>query len=42
MYREDSNRFKLFSRRAAILGGAKLAMLGLLVGRMTEQIAKNL
>jgi len=36
MYREDSNRFKLFSRRAAILGGAKLAMLGLLVGRMYQ------
>lgn len=36
MYREDSNRFKLFSRRAAILGGAKLALLGVLVGRMYQ------
>jgi penicillin-binding protein 2 len=36
MYREDSNRFKLFSRRAAILGGAKIAMLGVLVGRMYQ------
>jgi penicillin-binding protein 2 len=36
MYREDSNRFKLFSRRAAILGGAQVAMLSLLVGRMYQ------
>lgn len=36
MYREDSNRFKLFSRRAAILGGAQVVMLSVLVGRMYQ------
>ena len=36
MYREDSNRYKAFSRRAAIVGGAQLALFGLLVGRMYQ------
>ena len=35
MYR-DSGRYKLFSRRVAILGGGKLALLGLLAGRMYQ------
>jgi len=35
MYR-DPGRYKLFSRRVAILGGGKLALLGLLAGRMYQ------
>ncbi|MEX2453220.1 MAG: penicillin-binding protein 2 [Rhodospirillaceae bacterium] len=35
MYR-DNSRFKTFSRRVAILGGAKVALLGLLAGRMYQ------
>jgi penicillin-binding protein 2 len=36
MYREDNTRFKAFSRRALILGGGQLGLLGLLVGRMYQ------
>jgi penicillin-binding protein 2 len=36
MYREDSNRYKAFSRRALVLGGGQVALLGLLVGRMYQ------
>ena len=32
----DTGRFKLFSRRVAVLGGGKLALLGLLAGRMYQ------
>lgn len=35
MYR-DNSRFKIFSRRVAILGGAKVTLLGLLAGRMYQ------
>ncbi|MGB0632313.1 MAG: penicillin-binding protein 2 [Alphaproteobacteria bacterium] len=35
MYR-DTGRYKLFSRRVAILAGGKLALLGLLAGRMYQ------
>jgi penicillin-binding protein 2 len=35
MYR-DNNRYKLFSRRVAVLGGAKVLMLGVLAGRMYQ------
>ena len=35
MYR-DTGRYKLFSRRVALLGGGKLALLGLLAGRMYQ------
>ena len=35
MYR-DTGRYKLFSRRVAVLGGGKLALLGLLAGRMYQ------
>jgi len=36
MYREDSSRYKLFSRRAAILGGLQATLLSVLVGRMYQ------
>ena len=36
MYREDSTLYKVFSRRAAILGGVKFTLFGLLVGRMYQ------
>ncbi|MDA1326377.1 MAG: penicillin-binding protein 2 [Proteobacteria bacterium] len=36
MYREDSSRYKMFSRRAAILGGAKAVLMSVLVGRMYQ------
>lgn len=36
MYREDSTQFKVFSRRAAILGGVKFTLFGLLIGRMYQ------
>ncbi len=35
MYR-DTGRYKVFSRRAAVLGGGQLALLGLLAGRMYQ------
>ena len=35
MYR-DTGRYKIFSRRAAVLGGGQLALLGLLAGRMYQ------
>ena len=35
MYR-DTGRYKLFSRRVAVLGGGKLTLLGLLAGRMYQ------
>ena len=35
MYR-DTGRYRIFSRRAAILGSGKLALLGLLAGRMYQ------
>ena len=36
MHREDNERYKLFSRRAAILGGLKFTLVGVLVGRMYQ------
>src|SRR5690606_2462077 len=36
MYREDSTRYKMFSRRAAILGGMQAMLFGLLAGRMYQ------
>ena len=36
MYREDSTRYKMFSRRAAILGGGKAILLSVLAGRMYQ------
>lgn len=36
MYREDSSRYKMFSRRAAILGGGKAILLSVLAGRMYQ------
>ncbi len=36
MYREAAERQKLFSRRAAILGGLQFAMAGVLAGRMYQ------
>ncbi len=36
MYREDSARYKTFTRRALILGGGQLALFGLLAGRMYQ------
>ena len=36
MYREDSSRYKVFSRRAAILGGGKAVLLSILAGRMYQ------
>ena len=36
MYREDSTRFKKFSRRAIFLAGGQLALFGLLAGRMYQ------
>lgn len=36
MYREDSTRYKLFSRRAAILGGVQAILLSVLAGRMYQ------
>jgi len=36
MYREDAERQKLFSRRAAILGGVQFAMVTVLAGRMYQ------
>jgi len=36
MYREDSDRYKAFSRRAALLAGGQFALLGLLVGRLYQ------
>ena len=36
MYREDSTRYKVFSRRAAILGGGKAVLLSILAGRMYQ------
>jgi penicillin-binding protein 2 len=36
MYREDSSRYKKFSRRAMILGGGQIALFGLLAGRMYQ------
>ena len=36
MYREDSSRYKTFSRRALILGGSQVALFGLLAGRMYQ------
>ncbi len=36
MYREDSNRYKKFTRRALILGGGQLALFGVLAGRMYQ------
>ncbi len=36
MYREDSSRYKIFSRRAAILGGLQATLLSVLVGRMYQ------
>jgi penicillin-binding protein 2 len=36
MYREDSARYKMFTRRALILGGGQLALFGVLAGRMYQ------
>ena len=36
MYREDSSRYKKFSRRAMILGGGQVALFGMLAGRMYQ------
>jgi len=36
MYREDSTRYKAFSRRAALLAGAQVTLLGMLVGRLYQ------
>ena len=36
MHREDNDRFRMFSRRTAVLGGLKFALLGVLVGRMYQ------
>lgn len=36
MYREDSTRYKVFSRRAAILGGTQAVLLSVLAGRMYQ------
>lgn len=36
MYREDSTRYKMFSRRAAILGGGQAVLLSVLAGRMYQ------
>ena len=36
MYREDSTRYKSFSRRALILGGGQLALMGVISGRMYQ------
>ena len=36
MYREDSTRYKKFSRRAMFLAGGQLAFFGLLAGRMYQ------
>lgn len=36
MYREDSTRYKMFTRRALILGGGQLALFGVLAGRMYQ------
>jgi len=36
MYREDSARYKKFSRRALILGGGQIALFGVLAGRMYQ------
>ena len=36
MYREDSVRYKMFSRRAAILGGVQATLISVLVGRMYQ------
>ena len=36
MYREDSARYKKFSRRAFILGGGQIALFGVLAGRMYQ------
>ena len=36
MYREDSSRYKKFSRRAMILGGGQVALFGILAGRMYQ------
>ncbi|MBK19679.1 MAG: penicillin-binding protein 2 [Rhodospirillaceae bacterium] len=36
MFREDSSRYKKFSRRAMILAGGQVALFGLLAGRMYQ------
>lgn len=36
MQREDNNRYRVFSRRAAILGGGKFVLVSVLVGRMYQ------
>ena len=36
MYREDSTRYKMFSRRALIIGGGQVALFGVLAGRMYQ------
>ena len=36
MYREDSVRYKSFTRRAAILGGVQATLFGVLVARMYQ------
>ena len=36
MYREDATRYKMFSRRAALLGGAKVLLCSVLIGRMYQ------
>lgn len=36
MYREDSSRYKMFSRRAAILGGVQAVLVSVLAGRMYQ------
>ena len=36
MYREDSARYKKFSRRALILGGGQIGLFGVLAGRMYQ------
>lgn len=36
MYREDSSRYKMFSRRAAILGSVQAVLLSVLAGRMYQ------
>ena len=42
MYREAAERQKLFSRRAAILGGLQFTMAGVLAGRMYQLQVLNL
>ncbi len=36
MQREDNDRYKVFTRRAAVLGGVKLVLVSVLVGRMYQ------